>query len=210
MKLSRLVGLRNEGNLHPSRLAPCSDPTRVSKLPYPRLRQTRFQGREWRYGHAPRENGRAPREADYPPGISRSLQHHVIGLPGSVRDGGQNIFMFQERVVAQHFLERCSGAEERKQIRHAHSLSADTRPAATFVGLDRDSLKQFAFCRDGHQCSRYRNYSDHCRQVISPAECTSTSTRNEIDGADAVRRHRVAQTARILQRYLSSIDGSGA
>jgi hypothetical protein len=66
----------------------------------------------------------------------------MVGLPGSVEDGGGDVVGFKERVVAEDFRVGRSRGEKVQYITHANALAANAWPASAHGGVDGDSGKK--------------------------------------------------------------------
>jgi hypothetical protein len=71
----------------------------------------------------------------------------VIGLVSGVVKGGEDILALKEWIILKNFVERGSGAEEFQNIGDTNAKAANTRAAAAFAGVNRDSLETFALHR---------------------------------------------------------------
>jgi len=69
------------------------------------------------------------------------LQHGVIGLPGSIFNGGKNIFSFKKRIVSKDFFKRGTGGEQFKNIRNTDTESPNARAPSTFALFYGNALK---------------------------------------------------------------------
>ncbi len=65
----------------------------------------------------------------------------MVGLVSSILDRGEDVFAFEEGVIAENFVKSCAVCEKPEKIRYAEAMATDTRATATFTGFDSDSLE---------------------------------------------------------------------
>jgi len=63
----------------------------------------------------------------------------VIGLPGGIRDGGEDVVKLEERIIPKDFFVGSPGTQKLQDICHPDSLSANARLPAALAGFDGDS-----------------------------------------------------------------------
>jgi len=59
-------------------------------------------------------------EADCQPETSCHFDHNIIGLVSGIGDGGQNVFLFEIRVVGEDLLVRCSASQQFQNVGNAN------------------------------------------------------------------------------------------
>ena len=67
----------------------------------------------------------------------------MIGLPGGIFNGGQNIFPLKKRVVGKNFFKRGVGSQKIQDIRNPNSKPADARAAPTLAFFYGNTLEPF-------------------------------------------------------------------
>lgn len=70
------------------------------------------------------------------------LENDLVRLAGCVFNGCQNIFTLQEGIILRNFPKRRPGAQQLRDIRHAHSFAANAGPTTAFAVFHRDPFEQ--------------------------------------------------------------------
>jgi hypothetical protein len=60
----------------------------------------------------------------------------MIRLPGGILNGGQDILVFEVRVILQYLVKRGSGAQQFKHVAHANSHAPDAGATTTLRVVD--------------------------------------------------------------------------
>ncbi len=65
----------------------------------------------------------------------------MVGLYGGIFQRCQNVILFQEWIILQNFLMRCSRAEQAEKVSDADTLPPNAGTSTAFTGFDGDSGK---------------------------------------------------------------------
>ena len=65
----------------------------------------------------------------------------MVGLPGGILDGGENVLPLKEGIIGENFFVGSSRGKQIEDVRDAHAKAADTRASAALAFLDGDPLQ---------------------------------------------------------------------
>ena len=63
----------------------------------------------------------------------------MVGLPGGVCNGRENVLTFKKSVIPENLLNRSARPEQFEHVRYAHSLAANARLPTALSGFRGDS-----------------------------------------------------------------------
>lgn len=71
------------------------------------------------------------------------MQYRVIGLPGSIFDGGKDIFPLKKGILGEDFLKRGVSSQQLQDIRNTDTESPNARASSTFPFFYGNTLESF-------------------------------------------------------------------
>ena len=70
------------------------------------------------------------------------LANYMIGLSSRVRQRGENVVSFEQRIVFENLFKAGSRAQEFQHIHDTHALATNAGAATALAGFDGDTLKE--------------------------------------------------------------------